>query len=139
MSTQGTGQPPQARSRSGLRQRPGLKVYLFDDVGRQEEHRTARVLRRDGSDGQKDQRRRLEAFQEGGRKRQAAAGSKDPASGRRQLSGSGGSESVPPAIAGDSLDFAVFAGTRRQDYGRQAGRLTDRCRQWARRSIQEEG
>ena len=41
--------------------------------------------------------------QEGGRELQAGAGSEDAARGRRELSGSGGSESVPAAIAGDSL------------------------------------
>ena len=54
-----------------------------------------------------------EAFQEGHREREAAAGSEDAARGRRELSGSGGSESVPAAVAGDSLVVAVFAGARR--------------------------
>jgi len=44
---------------------------------------------------------------------------KTRACGRRELPGSSGSESVSPSIAGDSMDFAVFAGTCWQDHGGQ--------------------
>src|SRR5205807_9650852 len=108
--------------RPGLRQRPGGKVYLLDDVGWQEEHGAACVLRRDGPGGEKDQRRCVEDFQEGRREREAGAGSEDAARGRRELSGSGGSKPFSQAVAGHSLAAAVFAGTRGQDDGGQAGR-----------------
>ena len=58
---------------------------------------------------QEDERRRAQAVQEGRRKLQAGAGSEVAARGRRELPGAGGSESVPAAVAGDSLAGAVRA------------------------------
>jgi len=52
---------------------------------------------------QEEQRRRAETFQEGCGERQAGTGSEDATRGRRELSGAGGSESVPAAVAGHSL------------------------------------
>src|SRR5882762_9021840 len=118
-ATQRTRIPANASDRSGLCQRHRGEVYLLDDVGRQEVDGAARVLRRDGPGGEEDQRRCVENFQEGHREREAVAGSEDAARGRRELPGSGGSESVPQAIAGDSLAAAVFAGARGQDDGGQ--------------------
>ena len=71
----------------------------------------------------------LKIFQEGRRKRQAGAGSQDAARGRRELPGSGRSQSVPPAVAGDSLASALRAHAFGQDDDRQAGRRAARCGQ----------
>src|SRR4029077_7504139 len=102
-ATQRTCFPAAPSDRSGLCQRHCGEVHLLDDVGRQEVDGATRVLRRDGSSGEEDQRRCAEDFQEGYREREAAAGSEDAARGRRELPGSGGSEPVPEAVAGDSL------------------------------------
>src|ERR1700674_3486101 len=119
-ATQRTCFPAIPGNRSGLCQRHRGEVHLLDDVGRQEVDRATSVLRRDGSGGEEDQRRCLEDFQESHREREAVAGSENAARGRRELPGSGGSESVPQAVAGDSLAAAVFAGARGQDDGGQA-------------------
>ena len=111
------------------RQRPGAEVYFEHDVRRQALDRAGDFLQGDGPGGEKDQRRCVQAVQEGRRELQAGAGSEDATRGRRELSGSGGSESVPPAIAGDSLAGAVFADPRR------ARSMTDKLAEklWTRR------
>ena len=53
---------------------------------------------------ERSRRRSAEAFQEGGRERQAAARSEDAARRRRELSGAGRSSAEPPDEPGDSLD-----------------------------------
>src|SRR6266404_2451468 len=50
----------------------------------------------------------------------AKKSNEDASRGWRELSGSGGSEPVPAAVAGHSLAFAVFARACRQDHGRPA-------------------
>src|SRR5581483_1868442 len=121
-ATQRISQQAQAGGRSRLRKRSRGEIHLLDDVGRKKEHRAACVLRRDGSGRQEDQRRCAEGFQEGVGKRQARARSQDAPCRRRELPGSRGSESLPPPVTGDSLDFAVFARAFRQVHGGQAGR-----------------
>src|SRR5262250_2920497 len=64
-ATQRISKPPQAGSRSRLRRQPCRKIHLLDDVGRQEEHGATRVLLRDGSGREEDQRRCAEDVQEG--------------------------------------------------------------------------
>ena len=88
---------------------------------------------------QEDERRRFQAFQEGGRELQAGAGSEDAARGRRELPGSGGSESVPQAVARDSLAGAVFAHARGQVNDRQAGGRNHGRGEWPRRRGEKEG
>jgi len=51
----------------------------------------------------------LVVVQEGHREREADAGSEVAARGRRELPGAGGSESIPAAVAGDSLAVAACA------------------------------
>ena len=51
----------------------------------------------------------------------AGSGSEDAARGRRELSSAGGSESLPQAVAGDSLDRAVRAAAGWEIDGEQAG------------------
>src|SRR2546427_7400843 len=119
-ATQRTCFPANASDRPGLCQRHCGEVHLLDDVGRQEVDGAARVLWRDGPGGEEDQRRCLEDFQESHRERETVAGSEDPPRGRCELSGSGGSESVPQTVAGDSLAATVFAGARGQNDGGQA-------------------
>src|SRR5207247_2252840 len=124
-ASQRTSHPPGAAARSGLQQRPGDEVYLFDDVGRQTLDGAARLLRRDGPGGQENERRRAQGFQESDRKREAGSGSENTARGRRELSGTGGSESLPAAVVGHPLAAAVRARPRREDHGGQAGRRID--------------
>ena len=61
----------------------------------------------DASNARGGAMKKKEDVQEGRRERQAGAGSQDAARGRRELPGSRGSESVPPAIAGHSLAAAL--------------------------------
>src|SRR5690348_12385317 len=103
------GSSAQDSGRSGVRERSRAKVYFEHDVRRQALDRADDFLQRDGSSGQEDERRRVQAFQEGYRELQADAGSKVTARRRRELPGAGGSESVPEAVAGDSLAGALLA------------------------------
>src|SRR5262249_43558849 len=84
-------------------------------------------------------RRCAEALQEDDREREADAGSENAARRRRELAGAGGSESLPPPVAGDSLAFPAFSRPRRQDDDRQGGGGNDLRGEWARQSKQEEG
>src|ERR1700722_19662400 len=133
------GSTAQDSRRSGFRERPGAKVYFEHDVRREAGDGAGHLLQRDGSGREEDQRRFVQVVQESDRELQAGAGSEDATRGRRELSGSGGSEPVPQAIAGDSLAGVVFADAQRQDHDRQAGGRNYGCGERPRWSSEEKG
>src|SRR3984957_15953806 len=133
------GTSPQDSRRSGFRKRPGAEIYFEHDVRREAGDGAGHLLQRDGSGREEDERRFVQAVQEGDRELQAGAGSEDATRGWRELSGSGGSEPVPQAIAGDSLAELVSSDAQRQDHDRQAGGRNYGCGEWPRWSSQEKG
>src|ERR1700677_5271255 len=114
------GSSPQDSRRSGFRKRPGAEIYFEHDVRREARDGAGHLLQRDGSGREEDERRFVQIVQEGDRELQAGSGSEDATRGRRELSGAGGSEPVPQAIAGHSLAGAVFADAQWQDDEGQA-------------------
>src|ERR1700680_3352283 len=121
------GTAPADPGRRGVRKRTGAEIHQQHDVRREAVDGADDFLQRDEAGGREGERRRVQAVQEGGGELQAGAGSEDATRGRRELPGAGGSESLPEAVAGDSLAGAVRAGAFGKEHDAEAGGRDSGC------------